>query len=258
MRVREIMKHEWIELFSRAHKAEGQRRYKYKAPAPPIAKQSLQPPKMSKHRTTTEYHPEALKRIAETTYTYREYHPRALKRFAELGNNTVTVQDREKRQRARLLAKKTEDGHPEGDNEDHDDDRNEDGEKRSDPPEEASEERKKGLDILTREINAANSQLESLQAQPNTLSHVLSILDTAKLYAETLSSQLERDCPHREKIQYGGDINADAPSGMLSMSIPALIIFFCYVMFLHCRSNLALHFYDMSAFCKAVFGKIPC
>ena len=57
--------------------------------------------------------------------------------------------------------------------------------------EEASKEWKKGLDILTREINAANSQLESLQAQPNTLSHVLSILNTAKLYAETLSSQLE-------------------------------------------------------------------
>jgi hypothetical protein len=37
---------------------------------------------------------------------------------------------------------------------------------------------------------------------------------------------VQSDCPHREKIQYGGDINADAPS--------------------------ALHFYDMSAFYRKV------
>ena len=68
---------------------------------------------------------------------------------------------------------------------------------------------------------------------------------------------VQSDCPHREKIQYGGDINADAPSGMLSMSIPALIIFILLRMFLHCRFTLALHFYDMSAFYrKVVFGKI--
>lgn len=41
---------------------------------------------------------------------------------------------------------------------------------------------------------------------------------------------VQSDCPHREKIQYGGDINADAPS--------------------------ALHFYDMSAFYrKVVYGE---
>jgi alpha-L-rhamnosidase len=37
---------------------------------------------------------------------------------------------------------------------------------------------------------------------------------------------VQSDCPHREKIQYGGDINADSPS--------------------------ALHFYDMSAFYRKV------
>ena len=42
---------------------------------------------------------------------------------------------------------------------------------------------------------------------------------------------VQSDCPHREKIQYGGDIIADSPA--------------------------ALHFYDMSAFYRKVESDDP-